>query len=99
MVARLELLPFDREGWLFELKWDGFRAIAEIDARSKVKLYSRKHNDFTKRFPPISEALAELKRPVILDGEDRGSGRGWLSPIRVVGASRKTTGHLGLLRV
>jgi bifunctional non-homologous end joining protein LigD len=52
MVARLEPLPFDRGGWLFELKWDGFRAIAEIDAGSKVKLYSRRHNDFTKRFPP-----------------------------------------------
>ena len=52
MVARLEPLPFDHEGWLFELKWDGFRAIAEIEAR-KVRLYSRNHNDFTKRFPPI----------------------------------------------
>ena len=29
MVARLVRDPFDREGWLFELKWDGFRAIAE----------------------------------------------------------------------
>ena len=44
MVARLEPLPFDREGWLFELKWDGFRAIAEIEAR-KVRLYSRNHSD------------------------------------------------------
>jgi bifunctional non-homologous end joining protein LigD len=31
MVARLVRDPFDREGWLFELKWDGFRAIAETD--------------------------------------------------------------------
>jgi bifunctional non-homologous end joining protein LigD len=31
MVARLVSDPFDREGWLFELKWDGFRAIAERD--------------------------------------------------------------------
>ena len=29
MVARLVRDPFDREGWLFELKWDGFRAVAE----------------------------------------------------------------------
>jgi ATP-dependent DNA ligase len=46
MVARLKPIPFDREGWLFELRWDGFRAIAEID-----------------------EALAQFKRPAILDGE------------------------------
>jgi len=38
MVARLVRDPFDREGWLFELKWDGFRTIAETDG---VKLYSR----------------------------------------------------------
>jgi len=31
MVARLVRDPFDREGWLFELKWDGFRCIAEKD--------------------------------------------------------------------
>jgi bifunctional non-homologous end joining protein LigD len=31
MVARLVRDPFDRKGWLFELKWDGFRAIAETD--------------------------------------------------------------------
>jgi bifunctional non-homologous end joining protein LigD len=31
MVARLVRDSFDREGWLFELKWDGFRAIAETD--------------------------------------------------------------------
>jgi len=31
MVARLVRDPFDCEGWLFELKWDGFRAIAETD--------------------------------------------------------------------
>jgi hypothetical protein len=34
----------DREGWLFELKWDGFRAIAESDTARKVQLSSRNHN-------------------------------------------------------
>jgi hypothetical protein len=40
MVARLVRDPFDREGWLFELKWDGFRAIAEIDGADE-SLYRR----------------------------------------------------------
>jgi bifunctional non-homologous end joining protein LigD len=34
-----------------------------------TKLYSRNHNDFKKRFPPIVEALFALKPPSILDGE------------------------------
>jgi bifunctional non-homologous end joining protein LigD len=59
MVARLVRHPFDRPGWLFELKWDGFRAIAERDHAGNISLY---------RFPLIVEALAELKRPAILDG-------------------------------
>jgi ATP-dependent DNA ligase len=37
MVARLIKHPFDREGWLFELKWDGFRAIAS-DTKNSMAL-------------------------------------------------------------
>jgi len=66
MVARLVRDPFDRDGWLFELKWDGFRA--ETDGQGAVRLYSRNHNDFTKKFPPIAQALGELGRPAIFDG-------------------------------
>jgi len=69
MVAKLVRDLFDREGWLFELKWDGFRAIAETSPNSDLKLYSRNHNEFKKRFPPIADALAELKTQAILDGE------------------------------
>jgi bifunctional non-homologous end joining protein LigD len=69
MVAKLVHDPFDREGWFFELKWDGFRAIAETDENGGVKLYSSRHNDLRKQFPPIADALAELKQPAILDGE------------------------------
>ena len=67
MVARLVREPFDREGWLFELKRDGFRAIAEKD-KLGVRLYSRNQNDFTKRFPVIASAVSALDN-VILDGE------------------------------
>ena len=62
MVARLVRDPFDHGGW-------GFRAVAEIDLARTVKLYSRKLNDFTKRFQPIADALAELKRSAIVVGE------------------------------
>lgn len=67
MVAKLVKDPFDREGWLFELKWDGFRAIAEKD-KLGIRLYSRNHNDFKKRFPVIAQAISALDH-VTLDGE------------------------------
>src|SRR5215510_16005438 len=67
MVDKLVKEPFDREGWLFELKWDGFRCIAEKD-RQEVRLYSRNQNDFTKRFPSFAEQVSALDN-VILDGE------------------------------
>jgi len=66
MVARLEPLPFDCEGSLFELQWDGFRGIAEKDKQG-VRLYSRNQNDLTKRFPVISQAVKALDH-VTLDG-------------------------------
>ena len=49
--ARLVRDPFDREDGLFELKWDGFRAIGETDHSGGVKLYSRQHSDFKKPRP------------------------------------------------
>ncbi len=68
-VARLVRDPFDRNGWLFELKWDGFRAIGETDPQGGPRLYSRRHNDFKNRFPPIAQALADLKTQAVFDGE------------------------------
>jgi bifunctional non-homologous end joining protein LigD len=67
MVARQVPDPFDRAGWLFELKWDGFRAIAEKDNLG-VRLYSRNQKDFTNRFPTITQAVKALDN-VTLDGE------------------------------
>ena len=59
MVCKLVRDPFSRRGWIFEIKWDGFRTIAEIDARG-VKLYSRKQNSFTKKFAEIAKSLETL---------------------------------------
>ena len=39
------------------------------NGKGQVGLYSRRHNDFRKRFPLIVDALAELKSEAILDGE------------------------------
>jgi bifunctional non-homologous end joining protein LigD len=55
--------------WLHEIKHDGFGVIARKDG-DRVRLYSRPGNDFTRRFPLISEALTGLRsRSCIIDGE------------------------------
>jgi bifunctional non-homologous end joining protein LigD len=69
MIARLVKEPFDGKRWIFEIKWDGFRAITEIDGAGGVKLYSRRHNSFNKRFPQITHELEGLRRSAVLDGE------------------------------
>ena len=57
------------DGWLHEIKHDGFRCIARKEGK-RVRLYSRPGNDLTKRFIRIVEAVARLKaRTCIIDGE------------------------------
>lgn len=68
MLATLVDEIFDRDGWLFEVKWDGFRAIGSKKG-ADVQLYSRAATDFHDHYPPVVEALRSLKHDVILDGE------------------------------
>lgn len=68
MLAKLIDKPFDSSEWLFEIKWDGFRAIAELN-NEQVALYSRNLKSFHAKFPTIVKALKELKMQAIFDGE------------------------------
>jgi bifunctional non-homologous end joining protein LigD len=61
--------PFDDDRWLFEIKWDGFRAIARVTEHG-VTLTSRRGIDLLERFgglAGIGEAFA--RRPLVVDGE------------------------------
>ena len=60
--------PFDHPDWIFEVKWDGYRAVAEI-RDDGVSLYSRNLISFDKKFFPITEALRKLRFDAVLDGE------------------------------
>lgn len=61
--------PFDSEDWLFEIKWDGYRAIAFIE-NDKVRLVSRNQNELTARYPELKDMPSFLKaKTAILDGE------------------------------
>jgi bifunctional non-homologous end joining protein LigD len=70
MLATLVDAPFDDPGWLFEVKWDGFRAIASIDAEGVVSLTSRNGLDLLRRFKELASIGAAFRSlPVIVDGE------------------------------
>jgi len=70
MLATLADAPFDDPAWLFEVKWDGFRAIASIDAEGNVTLTSRNGLDLLKRFKELESIGAAFRSlPVVVDGE------------------------------
>lgn len=66
MLATLVKEPFDDKDWIFETKWDGFRAIAH--KKKKVELLSRNEKFFNLRFPQIVKELEQLPGNFILDG-------------------------------
>jgi bifunctional non-homologous end joining protein LigD len=61
--------PFDDPDWLFEIKWDGYRAIAFI-SNDKVRLVSRNQNDLTAQYSELHNIPSSIKaETAILDGE------------------------------
>ncbi|TSJ36519.1 DNA ligase D [Mucilaginibacter corticis] len=67
MKATLVDEPFDEPGWVFEVKWDGYRAIANIQ-KDEVSLISRNNLPFEKYYP-INDALKKWGMNAVLDGE------------------------------
>ncbi len=68
MLATLVDKPFDEPGWLYEVKWDGYRAVAMMN-KGKVQLMSRNSKTFNEKFYPVTKALEVLNINVIVDGE------------------------------
>lgn len=68
MLCTLVDEPFSKEDWLFEIKWDGYRAIGSKH-KDEIELYSRMGNDFSVKYPPVEEAMRQFKHDVIVDGE------------------------------
>src|SRR5271157_721881 len=69
MLATSATKPFDDPNWWFEIKWDGYRAVAFIED-GRVRLVSRNQNDLSAQFPELRD-LSKFVRAqrAILDGE------------------------------
>jgi bifunctional non-homologous end joining protein LigD len=68
-LATLVERPPDGDGWLHELKHDGYRILARVEHR-RAQLFSRNARDWTEKFPTVAEALGRLPvEQTILDGE------------------------------
>jgi bifunctional non-homologous end joining protein LigD len=69
MLATSVEKPFDDPGWLFEIKWDGYRAVSFIHD-GKARLVSRNQNDLTGEFPELHELSKSITaKNAVLDGE------------------------------
>ena len=68
MLATLVDKPFDDPDWVYEVKWDGYRALAFVN-KGEVQLLSRNNKSFDAKFYPIHQVLSEWKMDAVLDGE------------------------------
>ena len=69
MLATLVDRAFDDPQWLYEIKWDGYRALAFLDGGS-VRLVSRNQNDLTTAYPELASMSESVKAGhAVLDGE------------------------------
>src|ERR671912_643294 len=80
MLATLEDAPLTSDGLVYEPKYDGIRALVEIDPdrRAPVRMWSRLGNEKTAQFPDLAAALTRYSKtvrlkadptPLVLDGE------------------------------
>ena len=68
MLSTLIDKPFSNENWLYEIKWDGYRALAYMD-KHHFELLSRNNLSFAEKYDPVTESLKALKMNAVLDGE------------------------------
>ncbi|HEY0749968.1 MAG TPA: DNA ligase, partial [Chitinophagaceae bacterium] len=68
MLATLVNKPAEDDNWIYELKWDGYRAIAYLE-KGNVEIRSRNNKSFNEKFYPIYDALKDWKVNAVVDGE------------------------------
>lgn len=68
MLATLVDKAFDEKGWVYEIKWDGYRALAFMN-KGKLELKSRNDKSFNAKFYPIFNSLSDWGINAVVDGE------------------------------
>lgn len=68
MLATLVNEPSQTPGWLYEVKWDGYRAIAFCN-KSKIEIKSRNDKSFKEKYYPVYDTLKSLNIQAVIDGE------------------------------
>jgi bifunctional non-homologous end joining protein LigD len=68
MLATLVDKPVDQEGWSYEVKWDGYRALAFMD-KKEVDIRSRNDKPFNEKFYPLHDAMKQWGIHAVVDGE------------------------------
>lgn len=68
MLAKLSDKAFNDKDWIFEIKWDGYRAIADL-SRDTPLFYSRNGVSFLSKFDKITQDFGKQKHHMIVDGE------------------------------
>lgn len=68
MLATPGKIPFNDKNWIFEIKWDGYRALTEKKGKN-IKFYSRNGLSFTELYPELAQELTKIKKDCVLDGE------------------------------
>lgn len=69
MLAKLSDKVFDDPDWLYEIKFDGYRALAQCNGDGYVDLYSRNQNSFNEDYTDIVDSLKAINHQCLLDGE------------------------------
>lgn len=68
MLAKLHDEPFDHKDWIFEIKWDGYRAVADL-SKDEPQFYSRNGISFLSKFKKVARDFSRQEHQMILDGE------------------------------
>src|SRR5438270_14075132 len=68
MLATLVTEPVQEEGWVYEMKWDGYRALGYIQ-NGMVNICSRNNKSFNEKYYPLHDALKQWSINVVVDGE------------------------------
>lgn len=69
MLAAWSTRVPEGEDWVYEPKWDGFRALVRIDGDGSVRVFSRTGQAWTQAFPELQQMGRAIGRPLVVDGE------------------------------